>query len=79
MRWRWIYTATNTSDSQLSDIDAERAQLKIMDLILTTAVGAIGGPSARRSARRWAVTDLQAQFLGWEPRGPCNGLISPMP
>lgn len=71
-----IYTATNTSDRQLSDIDAERAQLKIMDLILTTAVGAIGGPvGAAIGAALGAVTDPVARLLGWEPQGPCNGLI----
>ncbi|EEW26859.1 hypothetical protein [Rhodobacter ferrooxidans] len=71
-----IFTATNTSDSQISDQDAERLQLKIMDEILTTAIGAIGGPiGAALGFALGSVTDPVAKFLGWEPRGPCNGLV----
>lgn len=71
-----IYTVTNTSDSQISDQDAERLQLKIMDVILITAIGAIGGPiGAAVGTVLGAITDPVATFLGWEPRGPCNGLV----
>jgi hypothetical protein len=71
-----IYTVINTSDSQLSNQDAEKFELKVLDEILTTAVGSIGGGiGAALGAALGGITDPVAKFLGWEPRGPCNGLV----
>jgi hypothetical protein len=71
-----MYSATNVSDGELTDVDAQKLQLKIMDTILTAGLAAFGGPVGGAVAVALkAIGDPFARFLGWQAQGPCNGLV----
>lgn len=71
-----VYSCTNTSDSQLSDQDQEKLELKILDTITTAAVGAVAGSVGSAVAGVLGfIGDPVGKFLGWSSQGPCNGII----
>jgi hypothetical protein len=72
-----VYSCYNTSDSQLTDIDAQQLQIKLLDAITAGVAGAVtaGVLASAISAVLGALGDPIGKFLGWSPQGPCNGLI----
>lgn len=73
---RVFYSATNTSDSDIADPQMEKLQIKIMDTLLSAAIGLIGGPiGSVLGTALGLVTDPVGTALGWKPNGPCNGVV----
>jgi hypothetical protein len=71
-----IYSGTNTSDGDLSQIERDKIELKILDSIVSAAVGAIGGAiGAAIGTALGYISDPVGTILGYEPYGPCNGLV----
>ena len=80
---RVFYSVTNIGDTQLPDPDMEKYQIEIMDKMLAAAVGALLGPAGLAlgvigetlATALGLVSSPVAAVLGWEPNGPCNGVV----
>jgi hypothetical protein len=72
-----VYSGQNTSDSQLSDEQAEQVELKVLDTVVSSVVGAagLGAIGSGITGLFGLIGDPVGKFLGWSPQGPCNGLI----
>ena len=72
-----VYSGQNTSDSQLSDEQAEQVELKVLDSVVSSVVGAagLGIIGSGITGLFGLIGDPVGKFLGWSPQGPCNGLI----
>ena len=77
-----VITGTNTSDSALSDQDAEQLEIKVLDAIVTfglnkgiDALATIGLPGDILNDFVKALDDPVGTFLGWHAQGPCDGLV----
>jgi len=73
---RIIFSGTNTSDSQLGDLDKTKIELAILDQLLTLGVAAVaGGQAGSISKGLGVIGDPVGTILGVEPEGPCNGPV----
>ena len=71
-----VYSGTNVSDSELDLGKQSQIEIKILDSILSGAVGAIGGPvGSAVGAVLGLIGDPVTTILGFHPQGPCNGLV----
>jgi hypothetical protein len=71
-----VYSGTNVSDSELDPTKQAQIEIKILDTILTGAVGAIGGlVGSAIGAALGFIGDPVGTILGFHPQGPCNGLV----
>jgi hypothetical protein len=74
-----FYTGTNTSDEHNINLDTEqqdKIELKILDSILSAAVGTIGGPvGAVIGAIVGQITDPVGKIIGFEPPVRCDGPV----
>jgi hypothetical protein len=73
------YTGTNTSDDHSIALDTEKQdkiEIKILDTILTTATGGVGGLlGSAIGAVFGLISDPVGTILGFRPQGPCNGVV----
>lgn len=74
-----VYTGTNIADSQsitLQTADQDKIELKILDAIVSGAVGTIGGPvGSIVGGILGLIGDPVGTIIGFEPTGPCNGPV----
>jgi hypothetical protein len=80
------YTGTNTSDDHNITLDTalqDKIEIKILDTILTSAVGGLGSVAGGVGAALGSVIggilgvigDPVGTILGFQPQGPCNGVV----
>lgn len=71
-----VFSGTNTSDSQIDLSGQAEIEIKILNKIVGAAVGAVGGPiGSAIGAALSLLGDPVGTILGFEPQGPCNGLV----
>jgi hypothetical protein len=71
-----LYAGVNMSDANLSDQDAERLELDILNRGVEVAAGAPGGIVGEVFTQALGfISDPVGWLLGWQRQGPCNGLV----
>jgi hypothetical protein len=71
-----VYSGTNTSDSQIDLSGIAEIEIKILNKIVGAAVGAVGGlVGSAIGGALGAIGDPVGTLLGFQPQGPCNGLV----
>lgn len=70
-----VFTGVRVSDQDVGD-DQAKVTLKILDKLLGATVGAVAGPvGAVAGAVLGFVSNPAAKILGFEPNGPCDGVV----
>jgi hypothetical protein len=74
-----VYSGINTSDSGLASLttqDQDKIQIRVLGTIATAALtGGLGLVGDVISSALSAIGDPIVKILGYEPQGPCNGLV----
>ncbi|MDB5546543.1 MAG: hypothetical protein JWO64_3692 [Hyphomicrobiales bacterium] len=71
-----LYAGVNTSDASLSDQDAERLELDIVNRGVEAAASAPGGLIGELFSQGLGfISDPVGWLIGWQRQGPCNGLV----